>query len=185
MKESMALGLPEKIELNEYPDYLHITRKWFGMQVVFMTVFALFWNVFLVRFYAGMDEEATDAFTSLFPLIHVAVGIGVSYYAIVGWFNKSNIFVSRDAIEINHKPLPWFGHKKLKSSDLKQLYTKEKVSSSRNGTTVTYELHAVLNNGTNTKLLSGLENSEQGLYIEQEIEKYLNIKNTPIKGAIN
>lgn len=184
MKDHMEIGLPDKIELNEFPDYLHISRTWFGTQIIFMTVFAVFWNIFLVNFYAGMDEQS-DIYTKLFPLIHVAVGIGISYYAIAGWFNKSNIFISRETIEINHKPLPWLGNKKLNSSDLKQLYTKEKVSKNRNGTSVTYEIHAILNNGSNTKILSGLENSEQGLYIEQEIEKYLKIENTPVRGAIN
>ncbi|MEP0355604.1 MAG: hypothetical protein ABJH06_06650 [Paraglaciecola sp.] len=183
MKEHMDLGLPEKLELQEFPDYMRISRKWFSGQVIFMTVFAIFWNGFLWQFYADMGEEA-DVFSKIFPLIHVAAGIGISYYAIAGWFNKSNVFVSKETIEINHKPIPWFGNKKMKSADLKQIYTKEKVTSGKNGTTVTYEVHAILNSGTNTKLLSGLEASEQALYIEQEIEKYLNIKNSPVRGAV-
>ena len=183
MTNHIDLGLPEKIELQEYPDYLHISRKWFGWQTVFMTVFAVFWNGFLYNFFNNMGED-TDLFTRIFPLIHVAAGVGISYHAIAGWFNKSNVFVSKEAIEINHKPVPWFGNKKLLSTDLKQLYAKEKISRNNNNTTVTYEVHAILNNGTNTKLLSGLETSEQALYIEQEIEKFLNIKNSPVRGEI-
>lgn len=183
MKDHMDVGLPDKLELQQFSDYIHISRKWFGGQIIFLTLFAVFWNVFLFRFYASMNEDA-DIFAKLFPLIHVAVGIGVTYYAIAGWFNKSNIFVSRETIEINHRPVPWFGNKKLAASDLKQLYAKEKISNNRNGTTVTYEVHAILRNGKNTKLLSGLESSEQALYIEQEIEKYLGIKNSPVRGAI-
>lgn len=33
------------------------------------------------------------------------------------------------------------------------------------------------------KLWSGLKNSEQALFIEQEIEKYLQIGNVPVIGA--
>jgi hypothetical protein len=183
MKEPMDIGLPEKLSLQRFPDYIHISRKWFGFQVIFMTVFAVFWNFFLVNFYANMSENA-DIFARLFPLIHVAVGIGITYYVIAGWFNTSNVVVSKNTIEINHKPVPWFGNKKLKSTELKQLYAKEKVNRNNNGTTVTYEVHAVLNSGNNLKLLSGLETSEQALYIEQEIEKYLNIKNAPVRGEI-
>jgi hypothetical protein len=32
--------------------------------------------------------------------------------------------------------------------------------------------------------VSGLESSEQALFIEQEIEKHLNIKDTPVKGEL-
>jgi hypothetical protein len=183
MKEQMEVGLPEKLELQKFSDYIHISRKWFGYKIIFMTIFALFWNIFLLNFYANMEKDA-DVFAKIFPLIHVVVGIGISYYALAGWFNKSNIFVSKERIEINHKPIPWFGHKKIKSSELKQLYSKENVSNNRNNTTVTYEVHAILHNGTNTKLISDLDTSEQALYIEQEIEKYLGIKDSLVKGAI-
>ena len=183
MKEHMDLGLPEKLEIHQHSNYMHISRKWFGLQVIFMTVFAIIWDVVLVNFYTDIGDEA-GTLMRLFPLIHIAVGAGITYYAVAGWFNKSNIFVSKQSIEINHKPIPWFGNKKLKSTDLKQLYAKEKVSRNNNQTTVTYEVHAILNNDRNTKLLGGLVNNEQALYIEQEIEKYLGINDAKVKGEI-
>jgi hypothetical protein len=183
MKDNMDIGLPEKLELHEHPDYIHITRKWFGSQIVFLTAFAIFWNFFLVNFYAGMGEHA-DTFTMFLPLLHVGVGVCITYYVIAGWLNKSNVFLSKHTIEINHKPIPWFGNTKFKSTDLKQLYAKEKVTNKRNGTTVTYEVHAILKNKKNIKLLSGLESSEQALFIEQEIENFLQIENTPVRGEI-
>ena len=81
MTNHIDLGLPEKIELQEYPDYLHISRKWFGWQTVFMTVFAVFWNGFLYNFFNNMGGD-TDLFARLFPLIHVAAGVGITYHAI-------------------------------------------------------------------------------------------------------
>lgn len=183
MKEHMDIGLPEKIDIKEFPTYIHITRKWFGAQILFLTFFAIFWNVFLFKFYAEFSETV-DIWTKLFPLFHVGAGIGISYYAIAGWFNKSNIFVSKATIEISHKPLPWFGNKKLDATELKQLYVKEKINRNRNSTSVTYEVHAILHSQRNIKLLTGLENSEQALYIEQEIEKFLQIENAPVRGEI-
>lgn len=183
MKDHMDIGLPEKLELHEHPDYIHITRKWFGSQIVFLTAFAILWNVFLVNFYAGMDEN-TDILTMLFPLFHVVAGVCITYYVIAGWLNKSNIFLSKHTIEINHKPIPWFGNAKFKSTDLKQLYAKEKITNNRNGTKTTYEVHAILKNKKNIKLLSGLESSEQALFIEQEIENFLQIENTPVRGEV-
>lgn len=42
----------------------------------------------------------------------------------------------------------------------------------------------ITNSGNDTKLLSGLKTSEQALYVEQEIEKYLGIKNKPVRGEL-
>ncbi|MBO1255749.1 hypothetical protein J3L16_08640 [Alteromonas sp. 5E99-2] len=184
MKEQMDLGLPDKIDIHHFADHIHISRKWFGASTLFLIVFAAFWDIFLFSFYSNMSTES-DIFTKLFPLIHVAVGIGITYFAIASCFNKSNIFVSKQTLEINHKPFPWVGNKTLKSYELKQLYTKEKISTSNNSTRVTYEVHAIMNKGKNTKLLSGLESSEQALYIEQEIEKYLQIQDIRVKGEIS
>jgi hypothetical protein len=179
----MDIGLPEKLELNKFPTHIQITRKWFGPSIIFMTFFVIFWNVFLFNFYASMGEDA-DIFAKLFPLLHVGVGVSLTYYVIAGWFNKSTILVSKSALEINHKPIPWFGNKTLKSTDLKQLYAKEKINRNKNGTSIIYEVHAILRNERNIKLLSGLESSEQALYIEQEIEKFLKIKNVSVRGEI-
>lgn len=92
--------------------------------------------------------------------------------------------MSSETIEINHKPMPWFGSKRLAASDIVQLYAKEKISKNRNSTSVRYEVHVILKNNTNMKLLGGLENSAQALYIEQEIEKYLGIEDADVKGSI-
>ena len=183
MSDSMDIGLPDKMDINHYDDYMHITRKWFGWSIIFMTVFAVVWNAFLFGFFINVPSEAGLA-AKLFPLIHVTVGIGISYYAVAGWLNKTNIYVSQHALEIQHKPLPWFGNKRLLVKDIKQLYSKEKISHSKNGTSVSYEVRVATNSGKDTKLLSGLETSEQALFIEQEIEKYLGIKNQPVRGEI-
>lgn len=184
MKDPMDIGLPDKLSLEKFPTYIRITRKWFGIQTIFITVFAVFWNGLLYSYYGALHEEA-DSFDRLFPLIHVGAGIFMTYYAIASWFNTSTVSVSKQIIEIIHKPIPWFGNKSISSMDLKQLYVKERVTRQNNGNNITYEVHAILYSGTNAKLLTGLETSEQALYIEQEIEKYLGIKNARVKGEID
>ena len=68
---------------------------------------------------------------------------------------------------------------------MKQLYGKEKISRSRNSTSVSYELRAVTKSGRNIKLVGGLESQEQAIFIEQKIEKYLRIEDIPIPGEIH
>ena len=189
MTERMELGLPDKLELRNQGTGIEIVRKWFGWKVILTTAFAVFWCGFLFMWYSmvfafGNLFGRESAFMALFPLIHVAVGIGVSYTALAGWINKTRITVDQGRLSVRHGPLPWLGNKDLDGTTLKQLYSKEKISRGRNSTSVTYEVHALTSSGRNEKLLSGLETSEQALYIEQEIERYFRIEDAPVRGQI-
>jgi hypothetical protein len=149
----------------------------------------VFWCGFLFMWYSmafafGSAFGREFAFVTLFPLIHVAVGVGITYTALAGWINRTRITVDQGRISVRHGPLPWLGNKDLDGSNVKQLYSKEKVSRGRNSSTTTYEVHALTASGKNEKLLSGLETSEQALYIEQEIERYFRIEDAPVRGQI-
>jgi hypothetical protein len=100
------------------------------------------------------------------------------------WFNQTIIQLRGGLLSIEHKPLPWFGAKKLSIEELKQLYCKEVVSHSKNGTTTTYEVLAILSNGKHITLLSHLADAEQALFFEEEIEDYLGIEDRPVRGEL-
>ena len=178
MNNFVDIGLPDKISITREFDSMTIIRSWFGWEVAFITLFAVIWNSIIIKDYSNIDD-----YESL-PWIHILSGVAVSYYAITGWFNKTYIKVTSQYIDISHKPLPWMGNKKINSYDIKQLYGKEKISRNNNSSSVTYEVHVIMNSGYDTKLLSGLSNSEQALYIEQEIEKFLGIKNKSVRGEL-
>ena len=180
-RDSIELGLPDKVELHHRGSYIEIVRKWFGWQIVFLTGFAVFWNGLLFKWYTSIPDEV-DLMAVLFPLMHVAVGVGLTYYVLAGWFNRTHIFVNHGKIAVRHRPIPWFGNKEIAASNLQQLYAKEKVSHSNSGTTVRYEVHAITHRGRDAKIVGGLESSEQALFIEQQIEKYLHIADAPVKG---
>jgi len=183
VSERMDLGLPDKLELHHGGSGIEIVRKWLGWQTLVLTAFAVFWCGFLFFWYS-IALPMGDTFMTLFPLIHVAVGIGLAYRALAGWVNTTRIAVDQGRLSVRHGPLPWLGNKDLDGSNLKQLYSKEKISQGRNSTTITYEVHALTANGRNEKLVSGLDSSEQALYIEQEIERYFRIEDTPVRGQI-
>ena len=179
----MHMGLPDKMQLHHHGSHMEITRKWFGLQTVLLTGFAVFWDLFLLKWYDDVLQQDADIFFVLFPLLHVAVGIGLTYYVIASWFNTTHITVNNLELGVAHRPLPWIGSKKILSGNLAQLYSKEKVSrTSKGGRSVTYEVRANTKDGRNIKIVSGLENQEQALYIEQQIEQYLNIEDARVRG---
>lgn len=181
MENRIEVGLPDKLALNRRGSEIEIVRTWFGSQVLFMTFFAVFWDGFLYFWYAKLGDSP-DPMMRYFPMIHVAVGIGITYYVLCGWFNRTCITVGRGKVSVRHGPLPWFGNLEMEASALKQLYAKERITSSRNGTTVRYDLNALTSDGRSIKFVGGMENSDQAVYIEQEIEKFLGIKDGQVKG---
>jgi hypothetical protein len=180
----LDVGLPEGIDVKESYKGLEISMKWFSFKIIFLTFFAVFWNGFLVVWFT-IALGSGSLLMALFPIIHVAVGIFLAYYVVAGYLNKTIITVNHAKLTIKHVPVPFFGNKDVITSDLKQLYSKEYVSRSKNGTSVSYHVHAILKNDKNIKLLSGLTSSEQALGIEKQIEKYLGIEDKSVKGAIN
>ncbi|MBT5229924.1 MAG: hypothetical protein HOM11_06560 [Methylococcales bacterium] len=181
MNNELPVPLPESLDFIQHTDYIEIVRSWYGWHVYLLAFFCLMWDGFLVVWYSNAISEG-DLIMFLFPLLHLAAGVGITYYTVATWLNKTYIYVSKTNFVVFHKPLPWFGKCEIPVNDLKQLYVKEKVRHNKNGTSVSYELHAILQSGKNKKLVTGLSDDTQALFIEQAIEQYLDIQNQPVKG---
>lgn len=184
MDNRVDVGLPDRLQINRRGSEIELVRSWFGPQVVFMTVFAVFWDGFLYSWYSSLGDfkGGMDSIFFYLPLIHVAVGAGITYYALCGWLNRTRITVGCGKVSVRHGPLPWVGNLEMDSSAIKQLYAKQVVSSTRNGTSVRYDVVALTRDGRSIDFAGGMESSEQALYIEQEVEKFLGIKDQPVKG---
>lgn len=182
--ETMAVGLPAKMKLVPDGMGLIITRRWFGWQTIFLTVFAIFWDSFLVFWYAIVAKEGAGLVFVLFPIFHVIAGVVITYLALAGWLNTTRVSINFEKITVISGPLPFLNNRAVESSAIRQLYSKERITRSRNGTTSHYDVHAILADERNIKLAGGLESSEQAVFLEQEIEKYLGIKDVPVKGEL-
>jgi hypothetical protein len=180
---AMDIGLPEKMTCSEDASHVEVIRRWFGLKFVILTVFAVFWDGFLVVWYAkALGGDSLMAV--LFPLIHVAIGTALTYYVVAGWLNRTQVYVDRQGLYVRHRPLPWWGKADIDAADLKQLYVKEVVSRNRKSGETTFELRAITHAGRNIKIVGGLETQEQGLFLEQKIEKFLGIENARVPGEV-
>ena len=181
-KNAVELGLPDGLEIYNRGFFLEIVRKWFGLQTILVTAFAAVCDGFIFNEYTKWSTTSEPLPPDI-PLIAV-FAIALNYYAVAQWFNRTHIFVSQGKLAVQHRPLPFFGSVTLSAPDLKQLYTKEDVSHGRGRESVRYEVHAVTHSGKNIKLVDGLDTSEQALFVEQEIEKYLGIQDASVKGEL-
>ena len=62
------------------------------------------------------------------------------------------------------------------------LCASRKVTRGKNGTSVTFEVMAVTRNHSAVKLLDNLSSLEQALWVEQEIETLLRIRDRAVDG---
>lgn len=96
------------------PGRFRATRRWWTPAVLFMTLFALFWDGFLVLWYSiafgftGMGAlSGIGICFVLFPLGHVAVGVAITWWVIATWFNRTVVDVRDGRVTSSVGPIPW------------------------------------------------------------------------------
>jgi hypothetical protein len=177
--------LPPSITCEETPLGLEIKRRWFSGVVFFLLPFCVVWNGFLVFWYS-MALRGPKAPTAMlfFPLIHVAVGVGLGYVVLSLLLNKTTIAASSGRLSVKHGPVPWWGNVDLDSSDITQFFCKEKIHRSKNGPQYQYEIWAVQRDSTSKKVVGSGLDMDQALYIEQRLEKALGIQDRAVPGEL-
>lgn len=174
--------MPKRFRVENWGPELSITRPWYTHVVWFLLVFCIFWDGFLVMWYSiGIGAMLTGEGGGMgwvmlvFPVLHVAVGLGLTYLVICMFLNTTVIKVSMGELTIRNGPVPCGGNHQIRTSDLKQLYCTETINRTKNGCNTTYNVLALTNTGNKIKLLAGLDQLDQGLFIEQQIEQHLRI----------
>jgi hypothetical protein len=184
--EHVDLALPKGLHVNNDGDRLTITRRWFTCAALPILGFAALWDLFLVFWYVNVMsvDGMFSVLAMIFPLLHVAVGVSMTYYGIANVLNRTEIVVDKETIEIAHGPIPWRGGRTVHTAAVKQLYVHREEKRKRNSTgmTETFSVHALLADHASVPLVTGLKSRFQALYIEQEIERQLGIEAVHVKG---
>lgn len=176
---------PKGIEVVDMGGELVLSRRWFSPLFIFLALFCLMWNGFLVSWYAiAFASSGAPAPMLFFPLIHVAAGLGLSYFTLCGFVNTTRIEVKQGRLHLRHGPLPWPGRRDLDTMALDQLYcTKKAHRSSKGHTSMTYVLNARTRTGDTLKLLT-LNDETQALFLEQRLERVLGIRDRPMPNEL-
>jgi hypothetical protein len=159
-------------------------HRWFSPKFLFLVFFCVVWDGFLVFWYTMAIAGDAPLVFKLFPLIHVTVGAGLTYYTIAGFVNTTTVTLDRGHLSVRYGPLPWPGKLDVDTGRFRQLYCEEKVSRGKNGVTYTYDLKAVMSDGERRKIVSGLDSPDVPLYLEQQMEEWLKIRDEPVPGEL-
>jgi hypothetical protein len=161
-----------------------VVRRWFSPHIIFLAFFCIVWDGFLISWYSNLTStpNSFSQIFALFPLVHVAVGVGLTYSTIAGFFNRTTLTLDERTLSVRHGPLPWKGNHTLAREDIQQLYCEHRVRHGKNGPSHTYYLSAMLIDGRSVRL--GSMAIDQARYIEDLFEERLGIADMQVPGEV-
>jgi len=181
--EREQVAMPKGTEIKRNRSGLQIRWRWFGMKYVGAAVFCVMWNGFMVV-WMGMALRDGKTAMALFGSIHALVGLGILYYTLAGFFNRTNLRVNKKRLTIKHGPIPAARNRDMRADQIRQIFCKEKIHRNRNSTHYSYEVHVILPGHKREKLVGGLDRIEQAMYLEQELEEFLEIEDRKVSGEV-
>jgi hypothetical protein len=175
------VAMPAAIQAVHYPDALDIEVKWRSSASSFMLFFTIFWNIFVIPF--GFFAVTSGEWSLMLGLsFHLITGIGLLYYMVASLMNVTYIYLDSSFLSIQHRPfaVPWYPDREIATADIRQLSVERYSPSKTNGKPdYFFAVYATLAGGKRLKILQGLKTADQGRYVEQEVERFLEI---PDKG---
>ncbi|MEO1628260.1 MAG: hypothetical protein AAFV25_24135, partial [Bacteroidota bacterium] len=176
----------DKLVIDKTPYELNIQFRWFTPVAFFLAFFCVVWDGFLIFWYAMGSQSDAPIFFYVFPLLHVAVGVGLTYYTICLFMNKTYIKVGGGELDIRHAPVPWWrGNTQIAANEIEQLYVKEVKQNKKNGQ-YNYKLQARLHNGKHISILNiDQGDSDMMQRLEKEIEDFLQLEDEAVPGEFH
>ena len=198
-RERLRAPRPDGLQVNETamapsePGYrdaprrgetITIVRRWFAPYHIFFAFFCIVWDGFLIGWYANLGNTPGpfSIIAAIFPIAHVAAGVGLTCTTLAGFLNRTRICLDDQSLTVRHGPIPWKGNHTIDRNDIKQLYCEESVSRNNNGTNRSYYLSAVLVDGRQVRL--GSMPMNQAKYIEDLLEERLGITDMQVPGEV-
>jgi hypothetical protein len=176
--------IPERFRVDHTDRELRVSWRWFkALKHIPLLLFVIVWDAVLVVWYAAVPFTDGGLIALLFPLGHVAVGVGLTYSVLMGFFNRTTVTARGGELSVRHAPLPWRGNRVIAARMIEQLYVTEHAHEHEGSTTHSYDVCAIVA-GNEVKLLRGLDELGQARYLERAFEQHLEIPDRHVDGEL-
>ncbi|WP_088918154.1 hypothetical protein [Granulosicoccus antarcticus] len=157
---------------------LSVRWSWRSISSLFLLGFAVLWNLLLLF---KLGSTGIDLIRGVFAL----AGFGLLYRGLAGVLNSTTITVNENQLTVRHSPMPWYPAPTIDAASIEQLFVSEGYTQSKNGTrTPYYLLNAVLRDNASKRLSTRFSDIGQALYLEQEFERVLHIRDRSVAGEV-
>lgn len=179
------LPVPEGVRVDRQGDRVAVSWRWFRpAEHLTLLVFCIAWDAFLVFWYMTATSMGSDWIAIVFPIAHVAVGLGLTYTVLTGFCNRTTIHAGPSRLEVTHGPLPWLGNRRLARSDVRQVYATKDLVQGKHRTREVFHLCALMDGGSEVRLLKDVGSHARAQYFEHVIERALGIRDRPVVGEV-
>jgi len=110
--------------------------------------------------------------------------VAITYATLAGLLNRTTITVDAARLTVRHGPVPWRPLPTLARGEIEQLYVTREVSRGKNGVSVSFSVRAVTRGHSGLPLVKGLDQLDQALWLEQEFEQHLDLRDRPVAGEL-
>lgn len=170
---SLSPTIPEGLDVVPCMDGVVIQKSWLNWTIAPLALFAIVWDSFLCFWYSKVLEHPNPPLMAiLFPIGHVAVGIGITYFVVASLVNKTVVVITRSSVKIATGPAPWIGNKEVRSDEITEVIVRER--SANRGSRKFTVMYADASR-KERKLLGGLGESEQAEFVAQMIRETLGL----------
>ena len=165
-----------------YSDELILRRSWFHPALFGLLFFCIAWDAFLIfwysiAFFGGANADGFGWIMIIFPIGHVAVGVGLTYYVLAGFLNRTTVVLDFEKLSITHGPIPWRGNRCLMREEILELELEfgNIQSSPASGLTLPMTVSAHHQDGRQIVLLSAIP-QRHAEYIAWHLADALKVK---------
>lgn len=161
--------------------------RWFTPAAFGLLLFCIAWDSFLVFWYsmafggAAQGNGGFDWVMVVFPIVHVAVGVGTTYTTLCLFVNRTTVSVGV-RLRVVHGPLFWPGQVSLPADAVTAVYCEDVVRRGKGGTSVTYTVKVVAGDGREVTLLTAIDGLPKAKFFERQLEAWLGLPPTVVPG---
>ena len=125
--------IPEGLDAIPTADGVIVRHVWLTWKIALLALFAIFWDSFLFFWYSqALSKPHPPLMSILFPIGHVAVGVGITYYVLASLVNKTDVIVSPSGVSVVTGPAPWIGNKVVKADEITDVLVRERAGNRNN-----------------------------------------------------
>ena len=169
--------IPEGLDLITTPHGIVIRKVWRSWKLIPLAFFAVVWDSFLIFWYSqAFTKSNPPLMMVLFPIGHVAVGLGLTYYLVASFMNTTDVTISATGVEIKTGPAPWIGNKHVPVEDIRDIIVRERAA---NRGTLTYNVMYADQSRKERKLIAWITQPDQAEFIADTIRDTLGLGTEP------
>ena len=160
---------------------VRLSWGWWRWSYLFLVFFAIAWDGFLVFWYAmavfgpGPGHSAFSWFAILFPICHVAVGVGLTYFLIAAMLNRTTVELDQSLLTTRVGPVPWLGNRALARERIHRLKVARSETQNRGVSSISYRLLAEMDPDGQVSLTNRFQDREHALYVARTLAALLRV----------